>query len=142
MSDFLRNLVLRDFWLKLLSLIFAVLIWLTVAKVFLSKEVSPMTAFGSQTIEQSYYNVPVLVIFPAADVRTVIVEPGEVQVTVQGEAKALHNLKARDIHAQVDLTGIESAHGLRKRIEILLPTGITYTRVIPDEVEVIIPPKK
>ncbi|HLP77940.1 MAG TPA: CdaR family protein [Candidatus Paceibacterota bacterium] len=142
MIDFLRNLIFRDFWLKFLSFVFAVLIWLTVWKVFLSKEVSPMAAFGSRQTEQSYYGVPVLVIFPAADIRNVIVDPGEVQVTVQGDSKVLQNLKPTDIHAQVDLTGIESTRGMRKRIVVQLPTGVIYTRVVPDEVEVVIPPKK
>ncbi len=143
MIVFLRNLVFRDFWLKLLSFVFAVLIWLTVKKVFLSREIaSPIAAFGNQPVEQNYVNVPVLVIFPAAELRTVDVEPSEVQVTVQAELKALQTLKPQDIRAQINLTGIESARNLRKRVEIILPAGFTYTRVVPDEVEVIVPPKK
>jgi hypothetical protein len=31
---------------------------------------------------------------------------------------------------------------LRKRIEVVVPPGFIYTRVVPDEVEVVIPPKK
>ncbi|MGN6643508.1 MAG: CdaR family protein [Verrucomicrobiota bacterium] len=142
MSAFLRKLIFNDFWLKLLSLALAVLIWLIVWKVFLSKEVSPMSAFTHQSIERSYFNVPVFVILPASDVRTVKVEPGEVQVTVQGDPRVLQNIKPQDIKAQVDLTGIESARGLHKRIDIIVPTGVTYTRVSPDEVEVIVSAKK
>lgn len=143
MISFLRYLIVRDFWLKLLSFVFAVLIWLTVKKVFLSREITvPINAFGTQPVEQNYVNVPILVIFPAAELRSVDVQPSEVQVTVQAEPRAFQNLKPEDIRAQINLTGIESAHSLRKRVEVILPTGFTYTRVIPDEVEVIVPPKK
>jgi YbbR domain-containing protein len=141
MIAFLHDLIHRDFWLKLLSLVLAILIWLTVSFA-ISKEVSPLSAFSSHEPEQSYFNVPVLVILSAADVREVRVDPGEVQVTVQAEPKALLELKPREIRAQVDLTGIESTRGLRKRIEVILPSGITLSRVVPDEVEVIVPPRK
>jgi hypothetical protein len=40
MIEFFRNLIVRDFWLKLLSFVFAVLIWLTVWKVLLGKDIS------------------------------------------------------------------------------------------------------
>jgi YbbR domain-containing protein len=142
MIAFLRNLIFHDFWLKLLSLVFAVVIWKTISNVFLPKKdaASPITVFGTE-VEQTYANVPVLVIFPAAEVRTVSVEPSEVQVTVRGEPEAIRNLNPRDIHAQVDLTGIQSASALRKRIEVTLPSGMIPARVVPDEVEVIIPPR-
>jgi hypothetical protein len=42
----------------------------------------------------------------------------------------------------VDLTGVEAARGLRKRIEITTPAGITLVRVVPEEVEVIVPGKR
>jgi YbbR domain-containing protein len=142
MIAFLRNLILNDFWLKLLSLVLAVLTWLIVYKVFLNKEVSPVTVFANKAVEQSYFNIPVTLILSASDVRPVNIEPGEVRVTVQAEPKALKNLKPSEIRAQVDLTGIESARALSKRIEVILPSGITLTRVVPDQVEVVVPPRK
>jgi YbbR domain-containing protein len=142
MIEFIRNLIVRDFWLKLLSLVFAVFIWLAVSKVVLKREVgSPLAAFGAQVVEQTYVNVPIMVIFPAAEIRNVNLNPTEVRVSVRGSPDAMQRLRPQDIHAQVDLTGIESARALRKRIEISLPSGITYTRVVPDEVEVFLPPK-
>ena len=141
MIIFLRNLLFHDFWLKLFSLALAILIWFTVwfAR---SKDLSPFTALTSHAAEQNYFNIPVFVILSAADVRNVRVDPSAVQVTVEGDPKLLRDLKIKDIHAQVDLTGIESARALRKRIDVSLPQGITYVRVIPDEVEVIVPPRE
>jgi YbbR domain-containing protein len=141
MISFLRHLIIRDFWLKLFSLALAILIWLTIWFA-IGKGVSPLAAFTNRTPEQSYYNIPVLVRLPAADVRNVKVDPSEVQVTVRGDEKVLKELKPRDIRAEVDLTGIESARGLRKRIEVTTPPGVVYVRVFPDEAEVIIPPKQ
>src|ERR1044071_6389349 len=114
MITFLRNLVAHDFWLKLFSLVLAFLIWLIVWKA-IGKGVSPLAAFTNPTPEQNYVNVPVLVRLPAADIRNVKVDPTEVRITVRGEAKLLRDLQPRDIRAEVDLTGIESARGLHKR---------------------------
>ena len=138
MIAFLRDLIVRDFWLKLFSLVLAVLIWLTVAfgKDFFADRGLP---------EQTYYNIPVSVMFSAAnaDMHGFIVDPSAVTVTVRGDKKSLNNLQARDIRALVDLTGIETAsRGLRKRIEVTTPAGITFVKVDPDEVEVIIPSAK
>jgi len=142
MIEFIRNLIFRDFWLKLLSLVFAIFIWLSVSKVFLKRDVtSPLAAFGSHAAERTYFNVPVMVVFPAADIRAVLVEPSEIQVTIRGDPASIDKLKPQDVHAQVDLTGIESARALRKRVEVTVPTGVTAVRIFPDEVEVIIPPK-
>jgi YbbR domain-containing protein len=140
MIIFLRNLLFHDFWLKLFSLALAILIWITVwfAR---SKDLSPFSAFTSHAAEQNYFNVPVLVILPAADARNLKVDPSAVQVTVEGDPKQLRELKVSDIRAEVNLTGIESARGMSKRIDVITPQGVTYVRVIPDTVEVIIPPR-
>jgi len=136
MIEFLRHLFFHDFWLKLFSLVLAVLIWFTVH--FASqKEVSPLTLTAE---ERKFSNLPVMVMFAAEDVRTFIVKPNQVDVFVQGDPKILKNLQSRDIRVMVDLTGIEAAH-LRKRVEVSPPAGVTHARVSPQEVEVIIQPK-
>jgi YbbR domain-containing protein len=78
----------------------------------------------------------------AADVRDVKVRPSEVEVTVRGEGKLVRSLNGNEIRAIVDLTGIESARELRKRIDISMPAGITLVRVSPEEVQVLVPPKR
>ncbi|HET7624708.1 MAG TPA: CdaR family protein [Verrucomicrobiae bacterium] len=139
MISFLRKLIFVDFWLKLFSLGLAVLIWLTIG-FSISKDVSPIAILTRDLPEKTFFNVPVLVMLPASDVRNVKVDPGTVQVTVRGESKLLDDLKIKDIRAQVDLTGIESARDLHQRIDITLPTGVVEVRTIPSEVEVIVPP--
>ena len=134
MITFLRNLVLEDFWLKLFSLVLAVLIWLTVT--FASqKDVRDRSA---RVLE----DLPVTILASAEDVRNFKVSPSEVEVTVQGDPKTLQNLQSKDIRAMVDLTGVEAARDLRKRIEVSVPAGVTHLRVAPEEVQVIFPPDR
>jgi YbbR domain-containing protein len=143
MIAFLRTLLLHDFWLKLFSLVLAILIWVTVSFA-IHKEVPPATALtNANSDEQTYYNIPVYLMTTAADVRDFKVSPSVVAVKVRGEARRLRDLQADEIRALIDLTGIEAApRGLAKRIKVTTPAGITFVQVVPDEVEVIVPPKR
>jgi YbbR domain-containing protein len=138
MIVFVRNLVVKDFWLKLFSLALAILIWLTV-QFSISKEVSPWSALIGRTADETVMTIPVRV--PSADARAITVEPSEVQVTLRGDPKSLKNLRLEDVRAHVDLAGVEMADGLRRPVEVFLPAGIAYTRLDPDEVEVRVAPK-
>ncbi len=138
MITFLRDLFFKDFWLKLFSLTLAVLIWLTISFAT-KKEGSPVPSLGL-TDERTFSGLPVMVVLSASDERNVRVRPGTVEVTVQGERKAIRDLREKDIRAIVDLTGIEAAHDLKKRIELSYPAGISLVHVVPEEVQVIFPP--
>ena len=134
MITFLRNLVLEDFWLKLFSLVLAVLLWLTVT--FASRK--------DPGIDQRVLAkmLPVTILASTEDVHNFRVSPSEVAVTVQGNPKTLQNLQTNDIRAIVDLTGVGAARELRKRIEVSVPAGLTHLRVMPEEVQVIFPPDR
>ena len=116
MIVFARNLVAKDFWLKLFSLALAILIWLTVRFISGEATASPWLALLGRA-------------------------PNEVQVTLRGDPKILKTLRKQDIRAEVDLTGIESANGLLRPVEIILPQGVAYTHLAPEEVEVRVSPK-
>ena len=150
MITLLQNVLFRDFWLKLFSLMLAVLIWLTVWLFAIRKEVSPTTALSHDRLEErTFYNIPVLVMSAAADVRDFKVSPSEVTIKVRGEASKMQELEtklrddpqAREIRALVDLTGIEPVQGMRKRIAVTTPADITFESVEPDQVEIIEPRK-
>jgi YbbR domain-containing protein len=89
---------------------------------------------------RTFFNLPVVVMSSASDARNFKVSPSAVEVTVRGDAKTLANLQSKDIRAIVDLTGIEAARAL-KRIEVSTPAGVTHVRVVPEEVQVIVPQK-
>jgi YbbR domain-containing protein len=134
MIAFLRNLVLEDFWLKLFSLVLAVLLWLTVT--FASRK---DTVADQRVLPKM---LPVTILASTEDAHHFRVSPSEVAVTVQGNPKTLQNLQTNDIRAIVDLTGVGAARDLRKRIEVSVPAGVTLMRVMPDEVQVIFPPDR
>jgi len=127
----LRNLVFEDFWLKLFSLVLAVLIWLTVT--FASQR-----EVGSET--RVFSNLPVALLTSAGDVHDFKVSPQEVDITVRADPKTLQSLQRKDVQAVVDLTGVAAARDLRKRVEVAVPAGVAYLRVAPEEVRVIFPP--
>ncbi|HEX4341910.1 MAG TPA: CdaR family protein, partial [Verrucomicrobiae bacterium] len=136
-----RDLFFRDFWLKLFSLVLAVLIW-KIVSLAIRHEVSPAAGPLPDTQEQTFENVRVSVVSAAEDVRSFKVQPTEVAVTVRGDVETLQNLQPGDIRAQVDLTDIESAHQMTKRIEVFTPPGVTHVRTTPEQVSVVVPPKR
>lgn len=139
MIRFLHQVFFEDLPLKLFSLGLAILTWLTVWFA-IQREVSPSAALpGTKEKTLTFVNLPVSVLSSAGDVHTLRVEPKEVQVTVQGDSRILSTVKSKDIRVLVDLTGIEPIVGLRKRIEVSTPPGVTHVRVIPEEVLVISP---
>lgn len=142
MIAFLRDLLIRDFWLKLFALVLAVLIWLTVSFAIRKGETSPADAMANANAERLSLQVPVLVMSTAADVRSFKVSPDKVEVIVSGDPKVLEKLDSTQIRALVDLTDIESARSLRKRIKVTIPPGVTYVSVNPEEVSIIVPPKR
>jgi YbbR domain-containing protein len=138
MITFLRNLVFHDFWLKLFSLALAFLIWFTVSFA-IQRSLSPATSLtGANLKELTYFNLPLRVYSTAADLdlRGYQVNPSEVTVTVRGEAKQLQTLQPNDIRVFVDLAGIGTG-GLRKRIEVSTPPGVTFVQVVPEEADIL-----
>src|ERR1043165_7967880 len=139
MIAFVRHLVFHDFWLKLFSLVLAVLIWCVVY--FASQKGN--TADGPLSLtakERTFFHIPVMVMFSAEEVRSSKIAPNQVDVTLLGDGKFLQTIQSKDIRVMVDLNGIEAAH-LLKRVEVDPPPGITRFRVTPQEVDVVITPK-
>lgn len=139
MIAFLRHLVFDDFWLKLFSLVLAALIWFTVT-LAIQKEVSPVPTLTQTAAQRTFFNLPIMIVSSAEDVRNFKVNPNQVEVTVEGEARILQTLRIKDIQIMVDLTDIQAAQP-RRRIHVSTPAGVTHVRVVPPEVEVIFPPK-
>lgn len=136
----LRDLILKDFWLKLASLVAAVFIWLTVSAA-IRREIDLRNYPGPLVERRIFLNLPVLVVSSASDVRNFRVQPSTVAATVRGDAELLERLQPADIHVIVDLTGIDSASDLRKRVEVSTPPGVMHVSVEPQVVDVIFPPK-
>ena len=131
----MRDWLTKDLIWIIVSLLLAVAIWLTVHKI--QEEVEAPVTRG---VENTYGNLPVHLLSTSVDVRDYRVAPGTVAVTISGPPKAMAVLQADQIHAVVNLTGIESSHDSRRPVEVSTPTGMTLVKVEPPEVGVIIPP--
>lgn len=134
----LRDWFIKDLGWKLFSIVLAVVIWLTVNRILVEPGSSTESAVGDK--QTTYDDLPVLVVSAASDVRDFRVMPPAVTVTVSGAPNVMAVLQANQIRAVVDLTGIESAKKLHRRVDISLPPGVKLVSVNPSNVEVIIPP--
>src|ERR1700690_1995379 len=134
----MRDWVTKDFGWKLFSLILAVSIWLTVHNIYEEPRAALASAAGDTV---TFGSLPVLVVSAASDVRDFRVAPDTVTVKVSGSPDVMAVLQANQIRAVVDLTDIESAKELRRRVDVSMPPGVTLVSIDPPKVGVIIPPK-
>jgi YbbR domain-containing protein len=134
----MRDLFIKDWGWKLFSLFLAVAIWLTVHKII--EEPKESAAFSANPV--TYGNLPVLIVAAASDVHLYRVVPDNVTVTVSGSPDAIAVLQANQIRVTVDVTDIQSARDLRRRVDVSTPPGIELVSVVPEKVGVVIPPPK
>ncbi len=133
----MRDWLTKDFWWKLFSVVLAVIIWLTVHKIYEEPGAIGTAAVGNTF---TYDNLRVAVVSSAGDVHDFRVTPPAVKVTVSGPADVMNKLKIGDVHAVVDLTGINLARDLHVPVEISAPANVTIISVDPASVLIIIPP--
>jgi len=133
----MRDLFIKGWGWKLFSLFLAAGIWLAVHKI-IEEPKSPETADAGGPV--TYGNLPVFIVAAAADVHLYRVIPSTVSVTVSGSPDAIAVLQANQIRATVDLTDIESAKDLKRRVDISVPPGIKLVGIDPPKVGVLIPP--
>jgi len=135
----MRNFLTKDVGWKLFSLALAVGFWFTVNT--LSRKALSLAKPLEPSATLAFNHVPVMVMSAAADVRALKVQPAGVQVTIRGRPEVVNALDEKEIHAVVDLTGIESARDLKKHVDVSVPPGVTVVRVQPAELDVVVPPK-
>jgi YbbR domain-containing protein len=135
----MRDFFAKDIVWKLISLFLAVTIYFTVQEV--RKGRLPDDAFG-QWETKTFTDVPVIIMSAAADRREFKVFPDQVNVTIRARPEVMSSVVPREIEVHVDLTDVESARNLRQRVVVSLPTGVTLVRSSPNEVSVVVPPRK
>lgn len=128
----MRDLFLKNFGWKMLSVALAVAIWLTVKTMSVER--------GNQT-DRAFINVPVQLVSGTTDVRAFKIEPEFVSVTVKGRPESLKILAEREIRVFADITSTDTAQNFRRNLDVALPNGIALANVQPSEVQVIVPPK-
>jgi YbbR domain-containing protein len=136
MIPLLQDLVLKDFWLKLFSFALATLIWFTV-NIAIKNDISPVASLSLAPTEQAILrDLPIAVLSSAQPVGGFSINPKTANVTVQGDAASLRNLRRENVRVLVDLSDNGALQSSRRRLEVSTPAGITHVRVDPEEVEV------
>ena len=130
----MRDWFTKDFHWKAFSVLMAIGIWLTV-----HRESEAPAARTPAFSENTYENVPVTVVSADANVRNAQAVPRIVSVAISGPPGVMADLQGSEIHAFVNLTGINSAQNLERQIEIALPPGATVAHVDPPSVMVTLP---
>jgi YbbR domain-containing protein len=95
----MRDWLTKDIGWKIFSVILALVVWVTVHNIY--QEPGAATA---RARENTYGDLPVLVVSEAADVHDFRVLPATVSVTVSGPPEAMSTLQANEIRATVDMT--------------------------------------
>lgn len=136
----LREIVTRDLGWKLLSLALAVAIWVTVNPQSHSpaRPANPLPSLGMR----SFTNLPVLLVSSATEGRVVSIDPETITVTVSGRPELISAMTGQEIRVIVDLTGVESARGLRKRVDVSVPAGVALISAEPPQVNATVIPKR
>lgn len=104
----LRKWVLKNFWMKLISLALATVVWFT----FSSGDFTLPKAgdiLGWPAYTRVFLQHPVTVARPGGDLRLYRVQPEEVDVEISGDPALLREISGRDIHAFVDPSGVKEA---------------------------------
>ena len=137
----MRDFLTKDISWKVLSLGLAIGIWITIRSV--SPGSNPQVGgdpFGSWET-YTFTNLPVLALATAGDVRAYKVIPETVNVTIRARPEVLARLSRTEIPVYVDLTGIEAAQSLRRRVQASPPPAVYVDSVTPKEVRIVAPPK-
>jgi hypothetical protein len=122
--SFLRRWVLHNFWLKVLSVVLATGLWLAI-----KPDQDPAEVTLRVPIE--FRHVP-----PVLEIRSVNIP--EAQVRVRGTERMIRELRATDIHADLEMKGAEPGEHTFDLTaqQIHVPRDLTVVQVVPVRVTV------
>jgi YbbR domain-containing protein len=129
-----REWLLNNLSRKLIALGFATLLYLAV-RASIEEDFRPF-GLGGNLHTRLLSGVPVSIVTGAEDPRNFKLTPREVAVTVRGPAESVKALTPADLNVFVDLTGVQEATGLKKKIRVYTPAGIDLDQVQPPVVDV------
>jgi YbbR domain-containing protein len=131
----MKDLILRNFWLKFFSVALAAVIWLSIH--YGIQNQSPMGAqVVNHLLAQEYIRVPVTVITSPGDPRVFRIIPNEVVVMVMADESALRAAANKDFKVSVDLTGFHSNEPAQMVLQSQAPADVTVEEISPSTVTV------
>ena len=131
----LRELILQNFWLKLFSLLLAILIWFAIRVFWIEGGNRQPQSSIVNPISRQLFRLPVRVLNKPGDTRIFKVDPDEVSVSITGEAAVLRDITPRNIFIYVDVASMRSSRETNQQVKVDVPKEITAD-VVPRTVNV------
>ena len=130
----LRELILSNIWLKLFSLVLAMLIWFTIWTNLENDARLPWRSVRHEKVRE-FIARPVLVLSGSGEHKAFKVDPQVVDVILQGSIAALDKLKPGDLEVFVRPPGLGEPTG-RLDVQVYRPAGVTLVKISPPSVSV------
>ena len=135
----MRDLLIKDLPWKVFSLALALVVWLTVHRIYEEPQ-APAVPLEASTA--TFDERPVLIISTASDVHDFRVLPSTVSIKVSGPPDIMAALSGNQVRPMVDMTEIGDVKDLKRRVDVSTPAGVTLISVTPPKVDVVLPPKR
>lgn len=123
-----HDLIIKNFWQKLVALLLASLIWFTIYSV---QHDVQFGRFSAHQQIRTFYRHPITVMKTAADTYGYRVMPSEVDVTLKGPAELINSLTEKDIEVYINLTDVVDAERLKKKVLVFPPEGVVVVEIKP-----------
>lgn len=134
-----RNPITNNIGWKLLSLVLAVLMWLTVETEFQRQEKSDLESQQTPVNDnptKTFPTVPIILLIPASNTNRFQVSPDTAQVRVGGTDANLRTLTLAGVEAFVDLSDIQDEKEVRKPVQVRVPGNYDVVAIDPTNVNV------
>jgi len=129
----LRRWILHNFWLKLISLGLASLIWLAVHYQIESDRIQVQPRI-SHIISKQYRNVNISKITSPSDTRHFRISPEKVLAVAVGEEDLLGKVSAENLSIYVDLTDFHSIRSTNAELHSHAPADVSIIGIQPTTV--------
>lgn len=125
-----RELIFDNLWLKIFSVLLAMLIWFA-ADTQLAEKPTMSAAFPGNAAQASFVDRPVLVLTLPTDRRLFRVDPPTVSVTVSGSAPLVQELTESKVgvFVQAPATNVMSEP---MTVQVNVPRGLTVVQTRPE----------
>jgi len=127
--------ILNNLGWKMMSLLAATLIWLTIHS-SIQGNFKPASPASQDTIITNRLTLPIIVATAAIESRAFRISPHSVDVALSGDTDVMARLKTTDVDAFVNLIDVVGAKQLRKKVQIRAPPGVNVVSVEPADVNV------
>ena len=125
-----RNLILNNFWWKLLSLLLAALTWLTIQTALeRDKSLRETPVVGS--FSRSFPAVPITILTSSTNTNHYRVEPATALVDISGPAEQLKKLQEHEIHVYIDVSDAGDEKLFRRPVQSLVPHELKVDNLSP-----------